>query len=576
MSGTNACISSFKVHAGRLVLNSRAFASLLTTPISSPAVFSGPGGPKASARAAAEIGAKLAQRRRGTTPGNVNEEMRDSMMTEEEVRSEIEYVDQCPLIVLDGDSPKDWSVVLDAIYEPMSFQIRPVIFEALAGVLRIATKYEFDQLRSWAVNQLRSTWPPSLDHMAPLALPHAADAIALARQCNVPEILPAAFYALAVQRWRPAPSRPCSFSGSATSSSSSSPNQANAGRNFASGTDGGRAHAVLDPMDMRRLVMGREALQDVLVEFVAAPLSITPCMLPEAEIYGNGTMIVSLEGSTYWSSGAESKESSAQSGNRSEKAAREDGGKHVYPPSPSPSPTPSRKSTQSSGSGAGNGNGVSDKVPSINLGPATPATSPIMETFPTTAGRSVESWTSPAKAVTTSASSSSTPSSNIPTFSFCPSTGPDASTCRNALEALWRARLTPDPRRAWGTWLVRELHRLATLPRAAAFCAVVMDSPLPGDGNKMRNYENGGGYGVNGNGCGGYSEYNRGAIGECQYQYQRYQYQQWKVDDGSGTGSGSGSDSACPVCKRCWEENRKLVLWRLDWLCAVIPGMFML
>ena len=125
------------------------------------------------------------------------------------------------------------------------------------------------------------------------------DAIALARQCNVPEILPAAFYALAVQRWRPSPSRPCSFSGS--------PNQASNSRNFASGTDGGRAHAVLDPMDLRRLVMGREALQDVLVEFVAAPLSVSPCMLPEDETSGNGTMIISEKGSSYWSSGTESK-----------------------------------------------------------------------------------------------------------------------------------------------------------------------------------------------------------------------------------------------------------------------------
>lgn len=113
--GTDSGVLSFKVHAGRLVIASRAFASLLTTPISSPAVFSGPGGPKASARAAAEIGAKLARRRRSNSPNDGD----GMMMTEEEVQSEIEYVDQCPLVRLEGDSPKDWSVALEAIYEPM-------------------------------------------------------------------------------------------------------------------------------------------------------------------------------------------------------------------------------------------------------------------------------------------------------------------------------------------------------------------------------------------------------------------------------------------------------------------------
>lgn len=46
-------------------------------------------------------------------------------------------------------------------------------------MLRIATKYEFTRLREWAVTQLRTTWPSSLDHMAPLALPHAAGKLIL-------------------------------------------------------------------------------------------------------------------------------------------------------------------------------------------------------------------------------------------------------------------------------------------------------------------------------------------------------------------------------------------------------------
>ncbi|KAH8114884.1 hypothetical protein DFH11DRAFT_1590219 [Phellopilus nigrolimitatus] len=51
-------------------------------------------------------------------------------------------------------------------------------------------------------------------------------------------------------------------------------------------------------------------------------------------------------------------------------------------------------------------------------------------------------------------------------------------------------------------------------------------------------------------------------------------------DGEGGTGAGEGGreeeDEGPGVCARCWEENRRLALWRLDWLCAAIPGMFVL
>ena len=53
------------------------------------------------------------------------------------------------------------------------------------------------------------------------------EAIALARECDVPEILPAAFYALSLQR-------------------------------FGYNADGGRSHVVLSQADMRRLIIGPE------------------------------------------------------------------------------------------------------------------------------------------------------------------------------------------------------------------------------------------------------------------------------------------------------------------------------
>ena len=44
------------------------------------------------------------------------------------------------------------------------------------------------------------------------------------------------------------------------------------------GSDGGRAHLVLSREDLRRVVAGREALSDVLVEIVNAPLEISGIM----------------------------------------------------------------------------------------------------------------------------------------------------------------------------------------------------------------------------------------------------------------------------------------------------------
>ncbi|KAH8114885.1 hypothetical protein DFH11DRAFT_1508133, partial [Phellopilus nigrolimitatus] len=115
--------------------------------------------------------------------------------------ADAESMDGCPFVRLLGDEPRDWQATLEAIYDPQSFQTRPVIFDTLAGVLRISTKYEIRALREWSIAQMRTTWPKHIDQMGPVALPHAAEAITVARLCGVPDILPAAFYALSVQKW---------------------------------------------------------------------------------------------------------------------------------------------------------------------------------------------------------------------------------------------------------------------------------------------------------------------------------------------------------------------------------------
>ncbi|KAJ7446116.1 hypothetical protein FB451DRAFT_1055330 [Mycena latifolia] len=160
--------------------------------------------------------------------------------------SETDRIDGCPSVALVGDALSDWEVALGWIYHEDEFLNQAVTFDILSGALRISTKYEITDLRHWAVEQLASRWPTDVVNMRLNALPHAAEAITLAQECNVPEILPAAFYALSVQK-------------------------------FHCGADGGRSHIVLSPNDLRRLIAGREALQDALVRILVDPLAESGC-----------------------------------------------------------------------------------------------------------------------------------------------------------------------------------------------------------------------------------------------------------------------------------------------------------
>ena len=89
-------------------------------------------------------------------------------------------------------------------------------------------------LRDWAVITIEAIYPPSLTPLATTRTPDTNAAfiyVALARQCDAPSILPAVFYCLSTITWR-------------------------------YNEDGGRGHGILDLVDMRRMIVGRESLQD--------------------------------------------------------------------------------------------------------------------------------------------------------------------------------------------------------------------------------------------------------------------------------------------------------------------------
>ena len=110
-------------------------------------------------------------------------------------------------------------------------------------------------LRDWALTAIETIYPPSLTPLATTRTPdtnaafiYAVDALALARQCDVLSILPAVFYCLSTIRWR-------------------------------YNEDGGRGHAILDPVDMRRMIVGRESLQDASIR-LATTMSLPHSLLP--------------------------------------------------------------------------------------------------------------------------------------------------------------------------------------------------------------------------------------------------------------------------------------------------------
>ncbi|KAF7369741.1 hypothetical protein MVEN_00305800 [Mycena venus] len=146
--------------------------------------------------------------------------------------SETDHIDGCPSVALVGDALADWEVALGWIYHHDDFLQQAITFDILSGALRISTKYEIAKLRQWAVEELLSRWPVDVANMRLNALPHAAEAINLAQECN----------------------------------------------KFHCSADGGRSHIVLSPNDLRRLIAGREALQDALVRIVIDPLTEPNCV----------------------------------------------------------------------------------------------------------------------------------------------------------------------------------------------------------------------------------------------------------------------------------------------------------
>ncbi|KAG2125023.1 hypothetical protein DEU56DRAFT_873160 [Suillus clintonianus] len=119
----------------------------------------------------------------------------------------------CPVLRL-YDTAEDVENLITALYDGPSFgKNDPADFRMVSGILRLATKYLVDSLRTKALAHLSRAWPNSLkgwDAREDLArademqsgpgmsniYPSPADVVILAREVNATSLLPSAFYDL--------------------------------------------------------------------------------------------------------------------------------------------------------------------------------------------------------------------------------------------------------------------------------------------------------------------------------------------------------------------------------------------
>ncbi|GJE96877.1 hypothetical protein PsYK624_130850 [Phanerochaete sordida] len=135
----------------------------------------------------------------------------------------------CDMLALGGDrkevvempdSAEDLAALLESVFISSSFVLRLWDTDPsrsaveLSGLVRIARKYQVDDIANVVIRHISELWPKSLaewDKTFPTwmenrkttatskLIPEPASAIRFANEFNVPSILPAAFYFLAVQ-----------------------------------------------------------------------------------------------------------------------------------------------------------------------------------------------------------------------------------------------------------------------------------------------------------------------------------------------------------------------------------------
>lgn len=169
-------------------------------------------------------------------------------------------IEGCPVLRL-YDPAEDVENLLTALYDGPNFgKNDPVDFRMVSGILRLATKYLVDSLRTKALVHLNRAWPNSLkgwDAREDLSrademqsgpgmsniYPSPADVVILAREVNAPSLLPSAFYDLSRYHYT---------------------------QIFEQDDESGPsiAHLPLSTADLQRLALGKEASQHAITTLI--------------------------------------------------------------------------------------------------------------------------------------------------------------------------------------------------------------------------------------------------------------------------------------------------------------------
>ncbi|KAG8923131.1 hypothetical protein FRC00_006577 [Tulasnella sp. 408] len=124
----------------------------------------------------------------------------------------LDTINGIPFVVL-HDKAEDFINILDIIYADitMAGEQSDLGATALMGIIRFANKYLFDKVKEWGVSQTISSRSllvveheslrPSLQDGSYSDPEFCVGVIQFARECNLPQFLPLAFYALASTDW---------------------------------------------------------------------------------------------------------------------------------------------------------------------------------------------------------------------------------------------------------------------------------------------------------------------------------------------------------------------------------------
>ncbi|KAJ7465250.1 hypothetical protein FB451DRAFT_432988 [Mycena latifolia] len=110
-------------------------------------------------------------------------------------------IENCPVVILTGDTPEDWTHLLGAMY-PTRLPEGPPRIDLIAAVLRLGKKYDFQLFRQDCLRRLKTEFPTTLtefDYNANWELIEEEEDIwfsllSLAREIDLHSILPSIYY----------------------------------------------------------------------------------------------------------------------------------------------------------------------------------------------------------------------------------------------------------------------------------------------------------------------------------------------------------------------------------------------